>query len=123
MPSTALVTDDSPTIRNMIAFTLRAIGVSTVEAADGQEALNKIESGNIDILIVDLNMPKINGLELISLLRKNPKYKKLPMIMVTTETDRKKGLAAGANEYIVKPFKPQELQTIVQSYISNKVHS
>jgi two-component system chemotaxis response regulator CheY len=120
MTLTALVVDDSPTIRNMIAFTLRAIGVSSIEAADGQEALNKIETGNIDILIADLNMPKLNGLELISILRKNPKYKKLPMIMVTTETDRKKGLAAGANEYIVKPFKPQELQSIVSSYISSK---
>jgi two-component system chemotaxis response regulator CheY len=118
MAVTALVTDDSPTIRNMIAFTLKAIGVSTVEASDGQDALNKIESSNIDILIVDLNMPKINGLELISMLRKNPKYKKLPMIMVTTEADRKRGLAAGANEYIVKPFKPQELQTIVKNYIN-----
>ncbi len=124
MPAVALVTDDSPTIRNMIAFTLRAIGVTTIEAADGQEALNKLESGSgVDILIVDLNMPKINGLELISILRKNPKFKKLPMIMVTTETDRKKGLAAGANEYIVKPFKPQELQTIVQAYINSKAHS
>lgn len=118
MPSTALVTDDSPTIRNMIAFTLKAIGVSTVEASDGQDALNKLENGNIDILIVDLNMPKINGLELISMLRKNPKYKKLPMIMVTTEADKKRGLAAGANEYIVKPFKPQDLQSIVQNYIN-----
>lgn len=116
MAATALVTDDSPTIRNMIAFTLKAIGVNTIEASDGQEALNKIEIGNIDILIVDLNMPKINGLELISMLRKNPKFKKLPMIMVTTETDKKKGLAAGANEYIVKPFKPQELQAIVKNY-------
>lgn len=114
---TALVTDDSPTIRNMIAFTLRAIGVNTVEASDGQEALNKIEQGNIDLLIVDLNMPKINGLELISLLRKNIKFKKLPIIMVTTETDKKKGLATGANDYLIKPFKPQELQTIVKNYI------
>lgn len=113
----ALVTDDSPTIRNMIAFTLKAIGVTTIEASDGQDALNKIEKENIDILIVDLNMPKINGLELISMLRKNPKYKKLPMIMITTETDKKKGLATGANDYLIKPFKPQELQTIVKNYL------
>lgn len=77
MTITALVTDDSPTIRNMIAFTLKAIGVSTIEASDGQDALNKIETSAIDILIVDLNMPKINGLELISMLRKNPKYKRV----------------------------------------------
>lgn len=117
MAITALVTDDSPTIRNMIAFTLKAIGVTTIEASDGQDALNKIETASIDILIVDLNMPKINGLELISMLRKNPKYKRLPMIMVTTETDKKKGLSAGANEYLVKPFKPQELQAIVKNYL------
>lgn len=115
---TALVTDDSPTIRNMISFTLRAIGVSSIEATDGQDALNKLEQGNsIDLLIVDLNMPKINGLELISLLRKNIKFKKLPIIMVTTETDKKKGLSTGANDYLIKPFKPQELQSIVKNYI------
>ena len=117
MSPTALVTDDSATIRNMIAFTLRAIGLSIMEAADGQEALSKLEGSPVDIMIVDLNMPKINGLELISILRRNPKYRKLPIIMVTTETDRKKGLAAGANEYIIKPFKPQELQSMVKSYI------
>ncbi|MBC7473181.1 MAG: response regulator [Candidatus Sericytochromatia bacterium] len=120
MAATALITDDSPTIRNMIAFTLKAIGLNTVEAVDGQEALNKLEAGNIDILIVDLNMPKINGLELIGILRKNPKFKKLPMIMVTTETDKKKGMTAGANEYLIKPFKPQELQAIVKNYITIK---
>ncbi len=112
-----LVADDSSTMRALIISTLESMDdFELVEAANGFEALRKLPRGKVDLVITDINMPDINGLELVSFVRNNPLYKETPLIIVSTEgssRDREKGLALGANAYLVKPFQPEELQQLV----------
>jgi two-component system chemotaxis response regulator CheY len=112
-----LVADDSPTTRGLIVSTLEEQGdVEVFEAANGFEALRILPREKVDLVITDINMPDINGLELVSFIRSNPLYKNIPLIIISTEgssRDREKGLALGANSYLVKPFKPEELQQLV----------
>lgn len=112
-----LVADDSPTTRALIASTLETLDDFEVfEAANGFEALRILPREKVDLVITDINMPDINGLELISFIRSNHLYRATPLIIVSTESsnrDREKGLALGADAYLVKPFKPEELQQLV----------
>ncbi len=112
-----LVADDSPTMRALIVSTLEAMAdFDLFEAANGFEALRILPREKVDLLITDINMPDINGLELLNFVRTNPLYKETPVIIVSTEgspRDREKGMALGANSYLVKPFKPEELQQMV----------
>ena len=116
-----LVTEDSSTMRALISSALEVMGdVEIVEATNGFEALRLLPRQKIDIIITDINMPDINGLELISYVRKNPNYEHVPLIIISTEgseKDREKGLSLGANEYLVKPFDPQQLVTLVSKYL------
>ncbi|HDO36800.1 MAG TPA: response regulator, partial [Nitrospirae bacterium] len=100
MPS-ILVVEDSPTMRQLISFAMRRIPKSSViEATDGVDALKKLSTEKVDIILADINMPVMDGLKLISLVRGNPSYKDIPIIIITTEgaeEDRKKALAIGAN--------------------------
>lgn len=108
-----MVVDDSPTTRQLITFVLKRLTNSNiVEATDGADALKKLSSGIFDLILADINMPVIDGLKLISLLRNDPKYKTTPIVIITTEgaeEDRKKAMAIGANAYITKPIQTQEL--------------
>ncbi|MBI5049513.1 MAG: response regulator [Nitrospirae bacterium] len=108
-----MVVDDSPTTRQLITFVLKRLTSSNiVEATDGADALKKLSSGVFDLILADINMPVIDGLKLISLLRNDPKYKTTPIVIITTEgaeEDRKKAMAIGANAYITKPIQTQEL--------------
>ena len=91
-----------------------------VEAASGFEALRLLPREQVDLIITDINMPDINGLELISYVRNNPNYQAIPLFIVSTESgekDLEKGRALGANEYLVKPFDPVKLQELVQKYL------
>jgi two-component system chemotaxis response regulator CheY len=117
-----LVVEDSPTMRQLIGFAIKRIPESKViEATDGVDALKKLSSEKIDIILADINMPIMDGLKLVSLVRNNPVYKNIPIIMITTEgaeEDKKKALAIGANAYLTKPIQTQELMRLINGFIS-----
>ncbi len=115
MSKKALTVDDSKTMREMVSFTLKKEGFEVIEAEDGQDALSKV-SGPLDVIITDLNMPNMNGMELIRALRGKPEYRTTPILMLTTESDDSKkseGKSAGATGWIVKPFNPEKLIQVV----------
>lgn len=121
---TILVVEDSPTMRQLISFALKRIPDSKViEASDGVDALKRLSSEKIDLLLVDINMPVMNGLKLLSLMRENNAYKKTPVIIITTEgaeEDRKRAMSLGADAYLAKPIQTQELIKLVSGYLSYK---
>lgn len=116
-----LVVEDSPTMRQLISFAIKRVPNSrVVEATDGVDALKKLSSEKIDLILADINMPVMDGLKLVSLVRGNPTYKDIPIIIVTTEgaeEDRKRALAIGANAYLPKPIQTQELIKLVNSFL------
>ncbi|HET9958147.1 MAG TPA: response regulator [Polyangiaceae bacterium] len=116
MPKTALVVDDSASMRQMISYVLTQAGFVVAEGADGKQGLSKLESQKFDIIITDLNMPVMDGIEFIKQLRSQPKLKYTPVLMLTTESlDSKKqaGKAAGATGWLVKPFNPQQMLQVI----------
>lgn len=117
-----LITEDSPTMRSLIISTLADMGdFEIVEAANGFEALRILPREKVDLVITDINMPDINGLELVSFVKNNPNYRSIPLFIISTEgreRDREKGLALGADAYLVKPFSPDELQALVRRYLN-----
>jgi two-component system chemotaxis response regulator CheY len=118
MSKTILVVDDSSTTRSLISSQLSECGDYEIqEAATGFEALKMLPAGKVDLIITDINMPDINGLELISFVRENPIYRDIPTVIISTEDsaeDRKRGMELGAEEYIVKPFTVGELREAVE---------
>ncbi len=118
-----LVVEDSPTMRQLITFAMKRIPNSRViEATDGVDALKKLSSEKIDLILADINMPVMDGLKLVSLVRSNSSYEKIPIIIITTEgakEDRERALAIGANAYLSKPIQTQELIKIVNSFIGS----
>jgi two-component system chemotaxis response regulator CheY len=117
MAKKILAVDDSKTMREMVSFTLKGAGYEVVEAEDGKAALAIINGIKVDAVITDLNMPNMNGFELIQQLRANPAYKFVPILMLTTEGDdskKQEGKAAGATGWIVKPFNPEKLVEVVK---------
>jgi two-component system chemotaxis response regulator CheY len=109
-----LVVDDSPTMRRIIKNTLDRIGYNnSIEAENGKQALDLINSNPVELLLTDWNMPVMNGLELVGEVRKIDKYKKLPILMITTrgmKEDVVQAVHAGVNNYVVKPFTPEILE-------------
>jgi len=103
-----LVVEDSPTMRQLITFTLKRLkDVEIVEASDGVDGLKKISAGKFDIIFTDINMPIMDGLKLVSLVKNDPVNKDIPIVVITTEggqEDRDRALALGANSYITKPI-------------------
>ena len=118
-----LVVEDSPTMSQLIAFALKRIrGAKIVEASDGIEALKKIAVEKFNLIITDINMPIMDGLKLISLIRENVQHKETPIIIITSdlsEEQRKIGLTVGANAYLTKPIQPAELLKLVSQFIKN----
>lgn len=115
-----LVVDDSNSIRDMVSFTLKSAGFSTVEAKDGVEGLSKAQVDSFDLVISDVNMPNMDGIELCQELRKLPSLKFTPILMLTTEssTDMKmRGKAAGATGWLVKPFNPDKLLATIKRVV------
>ena len=107
-----LAVDDSASMRQMVAFTLKGAGYNVIEAVDGKDALEKAKSGGADVVLTDVNMPNMDGIELVRQLRQLPKYKFTPMLLLTTESgaDKKaQGKAAGATGWLVKPLNPEQL--------------
>ncbi|QWT46294.1 response regulator [Azospira inquinata] len=120
MSKTILAVDDSTSIRQMVSFTLKSAGYEVVEAADGQDALDKAKSQDFQLVLTDQNMPRMDGLSLIRSLRTLPAYRSVPILMLTTEagdTMKSQGRAAGATGWLVKPFDPQKLIEVVRKVI------
>jgi two-component system chemotaxis response regulator CheY len=115
---TIMIVEDSATTRSMIRAVLEEFDeVETVEAASGFEAIKLLPGQEVDLVVTDINMPDINGLELINFMRKDERWVNLPIIIISTERseeDKKRGVALGANAYITKPFDPDDLQGIVK---------
>ncbi|MFW6179944.1 MAG: response regulator [Desulfohalobiaceae bacterium] len=119
MAKTIMTVDDSSSVRQMVSYTLQDAGYEVLEATDGQDALNKLK-GQVDMIITDLNMPNMDGIELIRQVRQISEYKFMPIVMLTTESqDEKKqeGKKAGASGWIVKPFKPPQILSVVQKLL------
>lgn len=115
-----MTVDDSASVRQMVGFTLRQAGYDVVEAVDGVEALSKAGGAAVKMVITDLNMPNMNGVELIRQLRALPQFKYIPIIMLTTESHPEQkvaGKAAGASGWIVKPFTPEQLVAVVRKVL------
>lgn len=120
MSNTALVVDDSTSMRQMVSCTLKQAGFEIIEASDGQEALSLLGGQPVDVVITDLNMPVLNGLDLIRRLRSLPIYRFTPILMLTTESQQAKkmeGKQAGATGWIVKPFNPERLLDVVRKVV------
>lgn len=125
MPKIIMTVDDSASVRQMVAYTLKEAGYGVVEACDGVDALSKIDGDNFSLIITDLNMPKMDGITLIKELRVKPKIKFTPILMLTTESQNEKkmeGKTAGATGWIVKPFKPEQLVAVVKKVIGWLIH-
>lgn len=115
-----LAVDDSISMREMVSFTLSEAGFDVVTAVDGLDGVKKLDGTAFDMVITDLNMPNLDGIEFIKKLRQISAYKFIPVIMLTTESETSKkmaGRAAGANGWIVKPFKPEQLLSVVNKVI------
>lgn len=117
-----LVVEDSPTMRQLISFAMKRIPDShVIEATDGVDALKKMSSDKVDLILADINMPVMDGLKLVSLVRGNPAYKDIPIIIITTEgaeEDRERALSIGANAYLPKPIQTQELLKLANGYLA-----
>ena len=115
-----MTVDDSASVRQMVSFTLKGAGYEVIEAEDGKDALAKLNGSGVQMVVTDLNMPNMNGIELIKALRAQAAYKFVPIVFLTTESqDAKKqeGKAAGATGWIVKPFKPDQLLAVVKKVL------
>ncbi len=116
MPKAILTVDDSTSVRQVVSFALKDAGYETVEATDGRDGLAKL-TANVNLVITDLNMPFMDGLELIKRIRAGTVNKYVPIIVLTTESQASKkqeAKAAGATGWIVKPFRPEQLLAVVQ---------
>ena len=122
-----LVVDDLPTMRHVILQTLHAIGLkNTTEAGDGLQALAELKKSKYDLLITDWNMPNMDGITLIRMMRGNEELKNIVVMMVTAEADKAhivQAMKVGLSDYIVKPFTPDILQAKIEKYFSRKLES
>lgn len=118
--ATILAVDDSASMRQMVAFTLKGAGFNVIEATDGQQALEKAKQSTVDLVLSDVNMPVMDGIELVKNLRTLPEYKFTPILMLTTESagDKKmQGKNAGATGWLVKPFNPEQLLATIRKVL------
>ncbi|MEJ2421858.1 MAG: response regulator [Acidobacteriota bacterium] len=122
MKAKVLVVEDNSAMRSLISSALEQhLNVDVHEAENGFSALKAIPEDGFQLIITDINMPDINGLELISFLRNHPVYKDIPIVIISTESsenDRKRGMQIGANDYLVKPFTDGELVNVIQKYLA-----
>lgn len=117
----ALVVEDSPTMRQLIIFALKRLrGIRVVEAHDGVDGLKKLTAERFDIIFTDINMPVMDGLKLISLVREDQSHKGVPIVVITTEgavEDRERAIALGANDYITKPIQPNRILDVAKGLL------
>lgn len=120
MAKIIMTVDDSASVRQMVSFTLREAGYDVLEASDGRDALNKLNGVKVNMIVTDLNMPNMDGIELIRNVRANGDNKFVPIIMLTTESQNEKkaeGKTAGATGWIVKPFKQEQLLAVIKKVL------
>ena len=120
MNKTIMTVDDSASIRQMVVFTLQQAGYGVLEAVDGKDALGKIDGAPVNMVLTDLNMPNMDGIQLIRSLRATPSCKFIPIVMLTTESQadkKQEGKAAGATGWIIKPFKPDQLLAVIKKVL------
>jgi two-component system chemotaxis response regulator CheY len=130
MADTILVVDDSSSVRKMVEFALKSKGYGAALAVDGVDALDALQRGTIPsggsqfaLVVLDINMPRLDGLSLLQTIRERPEWADLPVLMLTTEgqeADRDRAMAMGATDYMSKPFKPTELLERVQRLLAAK---
>lgn len=115
-----LVVDDSPTIRKIVEITLKREGVEVVSASSGVIALAAIANTPPQLILLDIMLPKVNGYQLCQIIRRNPNYKHIPVVMLSGKDgvfDKMRGKLVGATEYITKPFEPRDLVRVVRKYV------
>jgi two-component system chemotaxis response regulator CheY len=119
-----LIVEDSPTMRQLLVFALRRLkGVEIVEAQDGMDGLRKVSSDHFDLALIDINMPVMDGLKLISLIRGEESLRSIPIVVITTEgakEDRERALSLGANEYLTKPIQANHVLTVVKGLLKEE---
>ncbi len=117
----ALVVDDSPAMRKQLSYALqRVMGMDATEAGDGADAWRKLATGSFDILITDINMPLMDGLKLVSLVRQGGPHQRIPIVVITTEgaeADWRRAMALGASAYLVKPVQAQQVVDTVRTLL------
>jgi len=122
--TTVLVVDDSATTRSLVAAYLAGWrDIEVLEAGSGFDALRVLPARAVDLIVTDINMPDINGLELISFVRANPNYRRIPVIIISTEhsaEDRRRGLELGAADYLVKPFGAEALRAAIDAALAGR---
>ena len=116
-----LIVEDSPTMRQLLTFALKRLkNVDIVEAQDGMDGLRKVTSDHFDLALIDINMPVMDGLKLVSLIRGEENIRDMPIVVVTTEgakEDRERALALGANEYLTKPIQANRVLTVAKGLL------
>ena len=120
MAKTILIVDDSPSLRQIVAMTLKGAGFDIIEAGDGKIALSKLDGKKIHLVISDVNMPNMDGITFVQEMKKLAAYKFTPVIMLTTESQeakKREGQAAGAKAWVVKPFQPAQMLAAVAKLI------
>ena len=120
MAATILAVDDSASMRQMVHFTLQQAGYEVIEAVDGMEALELVRGKTVNLVLTDVNMPRMDGITLVRELRQLASYKFVPMLMLTTESSTEKkmlGKQAGATGWLVKPFNPEQLLATISKVI------
>lgn len=120
MATTILAVDDSASIRQMVAFTLKGQGYRVIEAVDGQDGLEKARTEQVDLVLTDQNMPRMDGLTMVRALRSLANYRSVPILILTTESSdamKTQGRAAGATGWLVKPFDPNKLLEVVRKVL------
>jgi two-component system chemotaxis response regulator CheY len=119
--ASVLLVEDSPAMRSLVRSMIASLdGFSVREARSGSEALSILSKERFDLIVTDIHMPDLSGLELIRFVRQSQEHRDTPLFIISTESslrDRERGIALGANEYLSKPFDPQELQHLVRRYV------
>jgi two-component system, chemotaxis family, chemotaxis protein CheY len=119
-----LIVDDSPTIRRMVRVTLAPLSMEMIEAASGLEAIEQLAVATVNLIVLDLNMPDMHGLDVLGFVRASQKFQHIPVIVLTTRNDdgsRTAAMQAGATRFVTKPFKPQALLTEVREVLAAAV--
>lgn len=121
MSKTIMIVDDSPSLRQVVSIALKGAGYDVIEACDGSDALGKLDGKKINLIISDVNMPKMNGIEMVKEIKQMSNYKFTPIIMLTTESQdqmKEQGKQAGVKAWVVKPFKPDQMLDAVSKLIA-----